>query len=234
MASSSLVPQSGRKVGKGTNYVEGIDGVVRVMAWFETTALVVTHMTSKLVAHSIFNESQWHVPYDTSELYDSGYWGEAGLALSGSISTGIEFEAGVPSIPQKEGVDSIIATVNKDAIFRGSGRGGVPPRPYVKYAVGYTAEHAVVVHENPRGQVWNQDAWAKRKAQGNKKDHFLKDAYDNHRDVFSKAMHAGIAATIAMAGQQAEPPQMQTAATVKPPQTQAGLAVPGAPRLVRR
>lgn len=175
-----------------------VDNMMEVIgdlrSWMSMAAYI-TAFTSNRVAHLVFNYSQRRVPYDTGELYDSGYVDTvAGAELGGKLTklTVIEENA--------EGTPDFIAVNLRDiqpgfSLPSNVGVGGM--RTYNKYAVGYTADHSSIVHENPYGMQFNQGAVSRSgrpvpHANHRKMDHFLLNAYHAYASRYSNAMRMGI------------------------------------------
>lgn len=191
ITTSSLIPEvsSGRRTGQLR--VDGAQETVgNLNAWGSITAYLV-ELTSKNVAISIIRYAQRIVPFDTGELQESAFvdsveGAEAGSKLSGrtipigqSAEGTVEYSNLIPEISQ---------TFSAPGNFGGH-------RMYTKYACGYTADHAATVHENPFNAQWNTSSKSGVKnpfGDGPKRDHFLLEAYNAHKDKFSQAMKMGI------------------------------------------
>lgn len=173
--------------------VEGIQETISALKDFTQMALYTTTIISKAVAMSILDHAQRHTPYDTGELLYSGFVqsGDAFKQYTHSRMAG-RLSPSVSNDVSGIGVfNAIQPELEGSLVIGATGRIGFQ-RTFTRWVVGFDADHAVIVHENPHD--W--DFW---KSQGKgpypsdqKTDHFLLNSYDAHRDVFSSAMQIGI------------------------------------------
>lgn len=190
-STSSLVPKvsSGRRT--GALRVDGMQETVENLNEWGSITVYLVELTSKNVATSIMQYSNRIVPFDTSELQSSGFIDSVAGAEAGGKLTGRT----VPVGGSKEGTveyANLIPEITPS--FQAPGGLG-RMRAYTKYACGYTADHAATVHENPHNAQWNPSSKSGVKnpfGDGPKRDHFLLEAYNAHKDKFSAAMKAGI------------------------------------------
>lgn len=156
---------------------------------FSKLALFMTGFTSKRVALAVFKKSQRHVPYDTGELFDSGYVSYAGYTSERTDN---------PTVID-ENIEGTVAAYVKGLAVRGmftGASGFFAVRQFTNYSVGYTADHAVLIHENPptasspTGMQFRQDT--KSPFRDLKTDHFLLNSYHAYKHRFSAAMLIGM------------------------------------------
>lgn len=179
---------------------------------FSAMCLALTTFTSKRTAQAVLQKSLRHTPYRSGELYKSAY-------ISSTESLG---DMPRPTVID-ENIEGTVAAYAANLAVSGSftaKSGFFGARSFVKYAVGYTAEKAVMLHENPMGNVWRQDTnspWKDLKT-----DHFLLHAYRAYEYRFSNAMRLGVdKITQAIAARAAAQTAVKSGAV-------------GAPRLVKR
>jgi len=189
---SSLIPKVSSGSRTGQLRVDGMQETINNLeTWGSITAYLVS-LTSRKTATSIMVYSNKIVPFDTSELQSSGFidtveGAEAAGQLSGrTVPTGTSLEGTVEYANLIPEITTVFSVPQRK--FGGT-------RQYTKYACGYTADHAAVVHENPFNAVWHTSSISGVKnpfGDGPKRDHFLLEAYNAHKDKFSQAMKAGI------------------------------------------
>lgn len=192
IGSSSLIPEvsSGRRTGQLR--VDGMQETVQNLNEWGSITAYITSLTSKKVAQSIMGYSNRILPFDTGELMDSGFidtveGADAGGKLSGRTIAASDSKEGTVEYA------NLIPEISTAFTVAQKGFGG--SRTYTKYACGYTADHAATVHENPFNAQWNTSSKSGQKnpfGDGPKRDHFLLEAYNAHKDKFSLAMKAGI------------------------------------------
>lgn len=208
--------------------VSGIEPTLRALWEWQEMAVYVTTFTSGQVAKGVFFESQRHVPYDTGELYDSGFV-EQVERIQGSAEHSTIFGKQSPvideSFPGVGDLNKYFPDMSSLITVPTFGKTG-PMRGYTRWMVGYDAPHAVLVHENLRNIAeWGQGKGPYPSEQ--KWDHFLLKAYEKHQDVFSAAMKAGIEASINAIG-------VKAAAMAKSAPAPGLAAGVGKPRLIKR
>lgn len=205
-STSSLIADA---IGSGLS-VTGIEETAGNFRDFSKLALFMTGLTSKKTAEAILKKALRHTPYDTGDLFDSGFVSSAGDSPMGDFPR--------PTVID-ENIEGTVAAYAKGlavtASFQGKS-GFYGNRTFVKYVVGFTADHAVLVHENPIGMQFRQET--NSPFDDTKMDHFLLLAYQAYEPRFSNAMR------IAMKGVQdaVERVAMRQAQKL------------GAPRLVKR
>lgn len=222
---SSLIP------GQAGLRAEGVDTTIaNIREWGDIVTFIVG-LTSKKTAESIMVFSNKILPFDTGELMDSGFIDSIEGAGNKLFSEGGNARSTILETGGAEGsIDAFDLAPDITPTFMA--RGGLGRmRTYTKYTCGYTADYAAKVHENLHNAEWRPTSKSGRTnpfGDGPKKDHFLLLAYHAHQDKFSQAMKIGIEQANARIAARA------AANAPKPTtQTQAGLAVPGRPRLVR-
>lgn len=194
--------QGGAAVASGLE-VRGIgETTARIRDW-QALALYIVGFTSKAVAHIVLTDAKKHAPYDTGELYDSGYVKDSGGP--GGVNTTVAESLGISAIDSlggeggtpMEGSERYAALItNIQTSFTQRDYFGTGMRTFHRYVVGFSAPHAALIHENPRGIKFNPGPITLTTKQRmpypneQKKDHFLLDAFNNNRDRYSQAMMA--------------------------------------------
>jgi len=210
--------------------VTGGADVNEMLETWGAMAVYVTSFVSSAVAHSVFNDSQNRVPYDTGELYESGYH-ESMSGIADSLPLTVKIAENVVGT---EDYARVLPKINTSFTHRASGRAGnLGARTYNQYGVGYTAPHAAVVHET--NIKYHQPPLSASNLQmphpeHEKTSHFLLKAYENHRAYYTNAMIAGIQQTIDAIGTEALRREKIVSNRYQSP----GLAVPGGARLVKK
>lgn len=192
IGNSSLIPAVGSGKRTGQLRVDGLQETAdNISEWGSLTAYLV-ELTSKKTATSIIVYSNKIVPFDTSELQQSAFVDSVGGADAAGQLSGRTIQAGA----SMEGTVNYAMLIPEiSTVFSVSQRKFGGTRQYTKYACGYTAHHAAIVHENPYNAHWNPSSKSgvtNMFGDGPKKDHFLLEAYNMHKDKFSQAMKAGI------------------------------------------
>lgn len=171
--------------------ITGIQETIQNLRDWGAMAVYVTSFTSRRVAHSVKISSQRIVPYDTGELFDSAFIDTVAGAEESGLLSKFTVEGIGGNVEGTVNYSAFIPTIAPNFQLPGN-VGGM--RTFTKYVVGYSADHAAVVHENPFSREWNQDT--NSPYPDRKRDHFLLHAYNMHRDAYSGAMYQGIAMTL--------------------------------------
>ncbi len=172
--------------------VDGIETTIRNIDVWGNVIAYVANLTSKSVAESIMIYSNKILPFDTGELMDSGFVETVEGSSIGIKVTNVETDSQEGAYALAKEMGNLAPDLTPSFMARG-GLGRM--RTYTKYACGYTAEHAATVHENKFNVEWNPSSKTGRTnpfGDGAKRDHFLLEAYDHHKDKFSQAMKTGI------------------------------------------
>lgn len=182
--------------------VIGGDAVSEALRTWGAMVVYTTAFISRATAESVKAASDKRVPEKTGELLDSGFVSSGASAFGSpdSGSSGLiggKFSPAIGSIEGTPDYARVIPTISPTFSLK---MGNFGTRTFHKYVVGYTADHAAVVHENPHGAQFQQPPTTSigrtMKFNHPKKSHFLLDAYNEHREFYSMAMYRGIQQTI--------------------------------------
>lgn len=222
--------QSGAAQASGLS-VSGIDETVDNIKNWLALSLYITAFTSEKIARRVLATAKKHVPYDTGDLYDSGYVSRADSVGGGGAP--LSERLGITTIDENvEGVAGALIT-NIQQSFSQVGMFGGGQRTFFKWVAGFTSDHAAVVHENPKGVHPFQQPPTSRSGlsmptNDPKFDHFMLYAFNQHKSEYSAAMMQNLA--MLNATFQARATSQKTAESKA-----FGLSRgAGAPRLVRR
>jgi hypothetical protein len=224
---SSLIPQpsTGRRTGVAGTDMSGVRETKWALLEWGQLAAFATNITSKALALKIIRYSQKIVPFDTGELQWSAFV-DTTEAMGNSLSYSVDVAG-----KETEGTiefSSVMPGFSTQMVRQGNFGG---TRTYTKYVCGYTAHHAAKVHENEAGvPVFHSQSVsgvANPFGDGPKRDHFLLEAYNAHKDQFSQAMIAGI--------QEVDKAFRDKYAQIQGAPAKTALSgAPGKPRLVKR
>jgi hypothetical protein len=196
--------------------------------WYQLQnwAVYVTTITTKRVAQSILAESRKHAPYDKGDLYRSGEI--INLGNPGASDLGL-FERPTAIDENAEFTEAWLRADLPASV----GMRWAPSSElsgYCKYAVQYTVDHAVYVHEhselNFQGGASGRPP-APGAPPGLKTSHYLRNAFEKIAPHFPMAMRVGLWEAF---GKVAAANASKTAPSVMP---SGGLGM-GTVRLVRR
>lgn len=210
--------------------VEGVEWTRDNLKNWLALSLYITAFTSEKIARRVLATAKKHVPYDTGDLYDSGYVSRADSVGAGGAA--LSERLGITTIEENvEGVEGALIT-NIQQSFSRMDYFGTGQRTFFKWVAGFTSDHAAVVHENPRGVSFQPPPTSKSgysmPTNDPKFDHFMLYAFNQHKSEYSGAMMQNLATLNAQFGARAAG---QKAAESKGFGLSRGA---GAPRLVRR
>lgn len=184
--------------------VHGEEFTVRNIRDVDMGAVFAAAFVNARTAYAVLDRSFDYVPYKTGELMSTGKVG------SGSDFGDNDPFGGRMPTPSLRGEgegnwsakDLTAGFSGAQAITSVSMRSGIAVRTFQRYWVGYTADHAALVHENPYNYKFKQGTGPRPTTI--KQDHFLLQAYRDLEPVYSAAHHIALATVIEAIGARAE------------------------------